>query len=469
MTDVKSTHTTKAAVRNTLPSMYRGKRICIGDGSIKALPGHPEPNESRVTPGGDNRSTAATPENPVDRCTETADRIRVLAAGVDNVFASVACDLDPGSLSALQAARDRAQNAGDAEPIEIAGRAFLMSPSSSRSYTFRLSSPVMDIWAQCEGKSDRPPLLIELRSLGIHMAGVEALVEEAHQVAAWCCPPLGSLPPGDGMKISRIDLYGDIQGWIPTVADNDRFVGRARLVADWDGKTFDDSQPRSRHRKGRTFSGFTFGRGRVCARVYNKTLLMAAKGSDWMTTVWRDRNPDEPVWRVEVQLRRGVLRDFSIGDQGEPLSSVRDALQERQALWRYGVCEWLTLRVPRPVDSNWRRWPVDPVWRRIQDIHIGSPCSPLVRVRHAAAAHERLVQGMAGYLTSLLAHGDTKRLRETVTIIDAAMATGTVDDRQYPIRVALEGLSPVITSYCDRRKRRFLSLVDDKARKNSAT
>ena len=61
------------------------------------------------------------------------------------------------------------------------------------------------------------------------------------------------------------------------------------------------SPPCRRAGIGREFSGFSFGHGRVAARIFNKTLEMRGKHSDWLCAIWRDPNPQETAWRVEVQ------------------------------------------------------------------------------------------------------------------------------------------------------------------------
>jgi hypothetical protein len=66
-----------------------------------------------------------------------------------------------------------------------------------------------------------------------------------------------------------------------------------------------------------------------------------------------------------------------------------------------------------PTDSNRWRSHITRDWWHIQRAEIGSPCSPLVRVRMQAACEQRLVEGLGGYATALAAaagvEGDPER------------------------------------------------------------
>lgn len=392
--------------------------------------------------------------------------VRVLAAGIDTIYASVREALDVDRLADALTMRSRAADSDDAVPWELhgAGRTFLVQPHGQRGYAVRLSAPSLDVWLGLEGESARPTMYVELRSVGIHMAGVEAAVEDAQRVVEWFCPSLQGQSSGAALTASRVDLYADVQGWAPRLDDDNRFVCRGRSVGNYDAETFSDANARSRRRTGRAFAGFTFGRGRVVARIYNKTLQMQAKGQDWQQAVWDKPVADQDVWRVEVQFRRAVLTDFRTGDD-ENINTVADTLDNRQALWKYGVGDWLTLRVPNG-DTNRSRWPIDPAWQVIQSAAIGSPSSPLVRQRVQAASFDRLIQGMTGYVTSVVAHDFAEGVRT-----DVRRAVEHSDqDASGPVaaQVALTSLAPAMRAYLDRRHRDFVAVVADKRRKNHA-
>jgi hypothetical protein len=162
--------------------------------------------------------------------------------------------------------------------------------------------------------------------------------------------------------------------------------------------------------EGYQLSGFTFGRGNLLCRIYDKTRELRASGTTWPAAIWREMDPAAPVWRVEFQFRRGVIRELTV--DGEHPASVADALAVRRGLWEYGT-EWLSLRDPRG-DSNRSRWPVAPLWEALRRVRIGSPSSPLVR-KHVDAAHRlKLLSGCAGFMTSLAADGYGDHIEETL-------------------------------------------------------
>ena len=349
--------------------------------------------------------------------------VRVLAAGVDSLYASVANGLTVDSLADAINHRAMAQEAADTAVWEIpgTGRTFETMPHGFRNYVACLRSPAMELRVGPED-DHRPALVIEWRSPFLHRAGVVAAVEEGEQVAAYFCPQVGDVAdeppmrprgkerirsegyPGRGFSASRIDLYCDTQGWAPDLIPAERFVARAVH------RRRKEEPARDIHRDGLEVSNLTFGSGDLMCRVYNKSRLMRKKGETWQQEVWRGYDPELPVWRIEFQFRRAALRDFHI--DGEHVHSVADALAVRQALWAYGM-DWLSLRDPVE-DSNRSRWPVAALWDELRDVEIGSPCGELVRERVRDAEEARLVALFTGCASSLAARGYGSQLPETL-------------------------------------------------------
>jgi hypothetical protein len=284
-----------------------------------------------------------------------------------------------------------------------------------------------------EGRS-LPALYLWLQAAHLHRVGVEVAVEEAEQVRAalvrdpelrrdpdgeWPSvdhhgPPLPHTTPpplGASLTASRVDLYVDTQGWEPQREDFPRFVTRAQRKAEYE-------TDRQMHTRGRRLSGFTFGRGAIVGRIYDKTLELAVRGETWPRVIWHGADPQTPVWRVELQFRRKMLKRFG-------LRTVADVLAGRQALWDYGMT-WLSLREPVR-DTNRSRWPEALVWTLLRSVRLGSPCSELVAERKAAAAKLRLLRGFVGYASSLAAcdesfSGLEQALRDFVPEVRAYLA-----------------------------------------------
>jgi hypothetical protein len=193
------------------------------------------------------------------------------------------------------------------------------------------------------------------------------------------------------LGISRLDLYCDTQGWLPTMDDFGRFHCRGVRRRVYSMPAEDQA-----HTMGRKPSGFVFGAGDLMARCYDKTLELRARGSEWPKACWVDWDLGQPVWRMEFQFRCRTL--VSLG-----CSTPAQALAAHQELWHYAI-QWLSLRTPSP-DSNWSRWPEAPEWTVVRQAEIGSPTTPLVRELVRSADELRIIRGLVGYASSLAALG----------------------------------------------------------------
>ena len=164
--------------------------------------------------------------------------------------------------------------------------------------------------------------------------------------------------------------------------------------------------PRQQHAYGRQLSGFTFGKGDLVARIYNKSLEVGVSGQTWPELLWQGRDPEAAVWRVEFQYRRPALAAMG-------LNGLHDVVRRRQGLWDYGT-RWLTLR-RRAADSNLARWPVAPAWTEVASACIGGSAVPLIRERIRGADLQRLTQGLVGYASSLEAIEGAQGLGRALT------------------------------------------------------
>lgn len=195
-----------------------------------------------------------------------------------------------------------------------------------------------------------------------------------------------------------MDIYADFQGWVPRPHDYGRFVTRSRR----------NTSHIAIHHNGRHFTGFTFGRNAMVARLYDKSAEIAHSGKDWMRTVWCDRlDPLRPVWRMEFKLRREVLAQCSLSDP-------EAVVENRQDLWAYAT-RWLSLRSPRPRERR-TRWPVANAWVQLSRAALGAPQSSLVRQRIKKHEESVLVRGLAGYASSLAALAGVSDLDVTMLV-----------------------------------------------------
>lgn len=316
--------------------------------------------------------------------------LRILATGVDSLYLSFRAVLAPELLERLEELRSEAQEGGDPAPITFeTGRAGAVEAHGSGRYRFWIRCGDFDVLIS--GSDKLPPIYIKLSSLFLHELGADEALASVEAFTRDCLT-ISSAPA----ECSRIDLYCDFQGWVPRPDHFADFVSRAR-------RTTTHLRAADGHFTGRAFTGFQFGRDQVVARLYDKSREAAESGkSAWLPAVWGERlDRDEPVWRLEFQFRRKGIASFN-------LHGAREALACRQDLWREGV-RWLSLRVPT-ANQQRTRWPVDPRWRALSEVSIGSSPTGVLRHRIRLCEEARVIAGAVGYLSSLGAVLDVSSL-----------------------------------------------------------
>jgi hypothetical protein len=317
------------------------------------------------------------------------DDLIPVAAGVDTLYLAVRGELDDAVLNVLTALRDSGDDDATTFSLDEQDGFVQLRPHGWRGYPLWLSSPRYEL--MLGAARPFPVAYVQLHSEYIHTVGVE---DAAARVTGLLARRFFRRDQPMMVTPSRIDVYADVQGWEPGPDDYARFVCRAVGRRQYD-------EPSQMHGGGKRLTGFTFGRGDVVARIYNKTVELRGRGQDWPLAVWSGGDPDAEVWRVEFQYRRGALTSMG-------LRSLPAALEARQGLWDYGT-GWLSLRAPSGNAAR-RNWPVAPVWDALRRVVIGSPCSPLVRERVRRANELRLMQGLAGYVSALAASWNVQSL-----------------------------------------------------------
>lgn len=226
---------------------------------------------------------------------------------------------------------------------------------------------------------------------------VETGVDETAQVVRFV---VGSLGKVDGPeKVSRADLCADFVPCQPLRQwPNDSWVTRAKR--------------RTPHYEGDRFTGWSIGKGGMSARLYDKLFeLVTISRKDYLLTLWQQTGwqIDEPVWRLEFQLRRAVLKEMGIG-------SVDDLLGNLAAIWAYGSEKWLLLKVPNTDDSNQSRWPLHPLWALLQCAEFGDQRQPaLTRSRPASLPSDYwLFTNGLGAVTSYMARENLPDFEEAL-------------------------------------------------------
>lgn len=316
----------------------------------------------------------------------------MLSSGIDSLYVSFRGEPNAVILEALRQAKTDARETGEPQVLQLPGASkALVQPSGWGRYRYWLRCDGFDAFVAAGGRL--PAVYVRLLSSFIHEVGPTSALAEANLFVNG--PVLTVI---DQVRCSRVDIYADFQGWLPRSEDYQRFVVRSRKNT-WHTAV---------HHDGRSFTGFTFGRDAMMARLYDKSLEVTRSGKDWMRVVWgTPQNLSAPVWRLEFQLRRQLLKECAI-------DSPDHVIERRQHLWAYST-QWLSLRKPR-VGTRRVRWPVDNVWLQLAESWEETPVNPLVRQRIKKQNELVLVRGLAGYASSLAASSGVTDLNVTMAM-----------------------------------------------------
>jgi hypothetical protein len=178
---------------------------------------------------------------------------------------------------------------------------------------------------------------------------------------------------------------------------------------------------RSSHEDRGRFSGLTFGMGgALSARLYDKSLEIDHSEKTYLYDVWCEGGwaGEHPVWRLEFEFHRTVLRECGI-------TTIEELLARRADLWCYAM-HWLRLVVPSPTDLTKERWPNHPLWDVLSTAPWGvERGEPLTRTRKTRPPSDKslFVNGL-GALTSYMA-------REGITDVDEGYRRFLGDAHEY--------------------------------------
>jgi hypothetical protein len=296
----------------------------------------------------------------------------------------------------LAVEKEQLRQAKSREPkaVTLGGTGFLLQPfGSSSGYPFVLTNEDFKLEV---GEFNSPSFFVTFRSQGLWREPARSLHEK---FLAWASGVGFSLEREE--RLSRVDFSFDYH--LPQVDfDQDSFVT-------WSSK---DSQ----HREDRVIQTFTFGRGDVVLRVYDKVAeIRQESGKAWFYPLWGQR---EHVWRIEWQVRKGLLRSFGI-------QTFEELEAKRGRVLRFLVEEHDTLRSPTE-DSNRSRWPLHPLW---QDLHervreLDSLSSGSIDGK-AMALEERMMRmtiSIYGYLKRLAAVGAAQSGRSMLSLDEVLRA-----------------------------------------------
>jgi hypothetical protein len=329
---------------------------------------------------------------------------RVVAQGVDTLELNGHPELATRFLAELKRGKEIAQQErGGNYPIQVAGRTFLLQPSGTAGYPWKLVHGDMVLFVCPYGSSETPGARIKFLSSFLWEVGAFGAVAEAEKIFK----EIDRKCVLRKMTVSRLDVCVDVVGVTFGLDDYDKFICRARHCGSW----------------GIPATGFQFGKGKITGRIYNKEIEIKKSKKLWFRDIWgteEDEAGQYPdVWRTEFQWRRefikaGIYRDAEGKVIEEP--SVGEVLGSISATWEYCVHDWLSLRVENENDRQASRWEFDERWKVLQGLDWGDLSGhSFIRSKARKAKEDQMIKQIAGCVISIA------ELREEVDI-EAVMA-----------------------------------------------
>jgi len=329
------------------------------------------------------------------------DHTRALLAGPDTLYFSCDAAISDEMRARLDAEKVTAQIKATTErtvhcPEWLGAR---VCPQGARGgYAFLIETEDFSVKLLGERIQRRPGVYIELRShaLHTHPGGPQGACEAA---LAWVREKLfadqaETIAPSAisfaTAKLSRADLHIDWQGgYSPTLSGASEELRRFIRP----GKT-----KWAFHGQGLHPTGYSFGRGHIQARIYNKTRETQEKANEAYAALLAARNgvafdPKRDVWRLEFQLRREGATGFKLyappeeDDYEAEIEAELDAedlqhigtlprfFARMGELFRYLTVHWLRL-VEDNGSANRSRWPTHPTWAQLSEQFAGLVAAP---------------------------------------------------------------------------------------------
>jgi hypothetical protein len=338
-----------------------------------------------------------------DETTNTGEKpVRVLLAGPDTLYFSCNLPLSEAMRNRLNEEKAMAQALADERRVhcpEWLG-ARVCPQGAKGGYAFLLETEDFSVKLLGERIQNRPSVYIEMRSYALH-THPEGPQGACRAALAWVREKLFADHPSklvndaisfEAAKLSRADIHIDYQGgYAPSLSN----VSEELRCFIRPGKTkgalyFQGSRP----------TGYTFGKGHVQARLYNKTLETKEKANDSYATLLLAKNednfdPEQDVWRLEFQLRREGAKGFKLyvspeEDDDEAEIEAELAAEELQhigtlprffarmnELVLFLTQHWLRL-VEDSGSANRSRWPTHPTWLALREqFAIAAQAQPL--------------------------------------------------------------------------------------------
>lgn len=361
---------------NTTPSEYIERRDAREPRDI-------ETHEAQ----GDNINSQP---RPCPRPHPEAMPARVLLAGIDTLYLSFDTQISEEMRARLDTEKQAAQSANRHNrahcPDWLGARVL---PSGAKGgYSILLETEDFTVKILGDGIPNRPGLYVELRSLFLHthpegpagacMTAIAWIRD--HMLSDQNAATVGRRISISTAQVSRVDIHIDWQGgYTPQLANlNDelsRFIRRSKTKG-------------TCYVTGQILTGYTFGKGCVQARLYNKTLETKERANDDYAALLTARNgeaydPAQDVWRLEFELRRDGVKGFRLyaapevdddetkieaelaAEELEHIGTLPQFFAHMAEVFAYLTQHWLRF-VEDNGTANRSRWPLHPTWATLR-------------------------------------------------------------------------------------------------------
>jgi len=321
--------------------------------------------------------------------------VAVLLQGIDTLSIGYEVEnwrLRPDEWELFETSKIEAQKRGfdkSGTAITFRGLDFSVLASGSSGYKYALKNDdvMIRIKPPLNGALNIPAIQVAYYSQYLWRHGWRGATE---RMAAW----LNQWADISSLKISRLDMCIDLDMALPDVnLRHGEAVTRARKRTEYFVV--------ERHCDGIAFTGYTFGKGSLMARIYDKVAEVAKSDKRWFLDAYKKKGWDEsqPVTRVEFQMRRDFLRDMTV-------NTLLDLESQMGDLWKY-LTSWLSLREYSEEESNRSRWQLKDFWKVVVDaVPLFGSLSGVMRLAQRRPKFEssmRLLRGVASTAAALVA------------------------------------------------------------------
>lgn len=405
---------------------------------------------------------------------------KILNCGIDSLYLRLCRIARPSYWLSSQVAAWRKYQAGEGEDVYLVEipeiGTFKLLPFKDRPYEFLLTNREignLSIWnpdkwqSAIEGQTGQ--FYLDVRSKFLQYEGIEGVRRLIKAIeSVFCAQIVTEKQDGTPLKmsgwerISRVDLFVDVQAPAMTWGELPKYVSRARkkevnpdsstetqraqaLLKRLRSELTASAPPHGGNKGGAKCSltledlalldsavaqdrgveqdgylyrclftndpqSLYFGRfgSALYGRQYDKLASLEIQNKQYMREIWLNNGWDgtSPVRRQEFSLSGDFLRQVQVFEVQDAPLDYRDFdrfLGVADEIWHYLTHDWLRLTVPDPCDQTKSRWQTDPLWEVIQS---GFSCNTWQMVRtppQRSCPESHLVAQMRGLALSIAA------------------------------------------------------------------